>query len=49
LEKVSGVVPATRDASFEPDFFGGYCNKRGGYIAMNLPPADFDITKIYGV
>ena len=47
LEKVAGVVPATRDGTYEPNSFLGYCKKQGQYIPMNPPPQDFDISKLY--
>jgi hypothetical protein len=49
LEKASGVVPAKRDGTFEEASFGGYCKGGGQYIAMNVPPETFDISKMYGV
>ncbi|CAJ1955361.1 unnamed protein product [Cylindrotheca closterium] len=49
LHKTAGVVPATRDGSFKPESFGGYCKGRGAYIAMNVPPENFDISKMYGL
>jgi hypothetical protein len=49
LHKAAGVVPATRDGNFKPESFGGYCNGRGAYIAMNVPPENFDISKMYGL
>jgi len=47
LEKAAGVLPSTRDGTYEPDSFLGYCKNRGQYIPMNPPPENFDISKLY--
>eukprot|EP00980_Cylindrotheca_fusiformis_P018078 scaffold5799_cov110-Cylindrotheca_fusiformis.AAC.5 len=48
LQKASGLEPAERSGTFKEATFGGYCKGRGTYIAMNVPPEDFDISKLYG-
>ena len=49
LEKRAGVTPANRDGSYEPTSFLGYCKGQGQYIAMNPPPNDFNISKLYTI
>jgi hypothetical protein len=49
LQKAGGVRPSKRDGIFHPEYFGGYCSSSGGYIAMEPPSVNFDITKMYGV
>mmetsp|Transcript_12208 Transcript_12208/g.18339 ORF Transcript_12208/g.18339 Transcript_12208/m.18339 type:complete len:516 (+) Transcript_12208:50-1597(+) len=45
------VKPSTRDGVYYKDYFLGYCRgERGGnYVAIEPPPDDFDIKKIYGM
>ena len=38
-----------RSGSFERQYFLGYCRGSGGYTAINPPPDDFDIKRIYGM
>jgi len=49
LEKKAGVEPSKRDGVFYPDYFLGYCQSTGRYIAMNPPPESFDMKTIYGM
>eukprot|EP00429_Kryptoperidinium_foliaceum_P007949 CAMPEP_0176019710 /NCGR_PEP_ID=MMETSP0120_2-20121206/9529_1 /TAXON_ID=160619 /ORGANISM="Kryptoperidinium foliaceum, Strain CCMP 1326" /LENGTH=370 /DNA_ID=CAMNT_0017352791 /DNA_START=401 /DNA_END=1513 /DNA_ORIENTATION=+ len=44
-----GIEPADRDGGYHPEYFGGSCDRAGEYHPMNPPPADFDITRMYGM
>lgn len=43
------VRPSPRSGRYQSDHFLGYCNRDGGYIAIEPPPEDFDIKRIYGM
>lgn len=45
------VKPSPRNGAYYKDYFLGYCRgERGGnYVAIEPPPDDFDIKKIYGM
>jgi hypothetical protein len=43
------VKPAPRIGTYENQYFMGYCHGSGGYIAMDPPPDDFNITRVYGM
>jgi hypothetical protein len=49
LLKTGNVKPPRRDGSYEKQYFGGYCKSRFSYIAMEPPPEDLDITRMYGM
>lgn len=49
LLKTGNVTPSRRDGSYETQYFGGYCQRQFEYIAMEPPPEDFDITRMYGM
>ncbi len=37
----------TRNGKYHPEWFLGYCHGPGQYIAMNPPPAGFDVNTLY--
>ncbi|KAL3757827.1 hypothetical protein ACHAWU_006135 [Discostella pseudostelligera] len=41
--------PSLSTGGYEEEYFLGYCQGKGGYIAMEPPPRDFDIRKMYGM
>jgi hypothetical protein len=43
------VKPAARTGGYEDRYFLGYCRRSGGYVALEPPPEDFDIERIYGM
>jgi hypothetical protein len=45
------VKPSARDGVYYKDYFLGYCRGENGgnYIAIQPPPDDFDIKKVYGM
>jgi len=43
------VKPSSRTGAYEDQYFMGYCRKSGGYTAIEPPPDDFDIKRIYGM
>jgi hypothetical protein len=45
------VHPSPRDGDYYKEYFLGYCNGENGgnYIAIELPPDEFDIKKVYGM
>ena len=49
LEIASDVKPSSRTGTYEDQYFLGYCHRSGGYIAIEPPPEDFDIKRLYGV
>jgi hypothetical protein len=49
LHKYGNVLPSPRTGRYEKQHFGGYCQGRGHYVAMNPPPKGFDIRRMYGV
>ena len=51
LETASdGIVkPVPRTGAYENRWFLGYCRNSGDYVAMNPPPDDFDISRVYGM
>jgi hypothetical protein len=49
LQEFGNVLPSPRTGMYQKQYFGGYCQGRGHYVAMNPPPKGFDIRKMYGV
>lgn len=49
MHRVGKVKPSRRDGTYERHYFGGYCQGQYSYIAMEPPPEDFDVTRIYGM
>jgi hypothetical protein len=49
LSMIGRVKPSPRNGKYESRYFGGYCQVKGKYFAMNPPPEDFDIKSLYGV
>lgn len=43
------VKPSSRAGTYQDQYFLGYCRRDGGYTAINPPPDDFDIKKLYGM
>jgi hypothetical protein len=44
------VKPSPRYGEYYKEYFMGYCKGgRNGYIAIEPPPDDFDIKKLYGM
>jgi hypothetical protein len=43
------VKPAPQTGMYENQYFLGYCHRSGGYVAIEPPPKDFDIKKMYGM
>jgi len=41
--------PSLSTGGYEEEYFLGYCHQKGGYVAMEPPPRDFDIRRMYGM
>ena len=47
INAVTGTEVSTRDGTFFPEYFKGYCVPRKGYLPMAIPD-EFDMKSVYG-
>jgi hypothetical protein len=48
IAKQTGLVPSSRDGTFHPEFFYGYCKAGNSYLSMEDIPETFDMKQVYG-